>query len=716
MVFTTRTSSIRTIPVRILIGLVVVSVVSILTLFKFAESAPVAPCDEQCLNTTYNDEATPERYIALTFDDGPTPEYTDQILSILDKHGVHATFFVLGEKVMRNPDIVSRVYEAGHEIGNHSFTHSRQVHANEERIQWELAETNRLIEAITGHSALMYRPPYLTDLEHYEVIPPIDSKPVWGWVYEAGYLTVGSDIDTDDWRSYSRKATAAHARKAITMLEDDSDGMTRRIMLFHDTPQTAATLDKTLTILEEKGYQIVPLSALLGLTRDEVMPKAGTTLATASGTAVMRGLGILLPLLTGLVVFVTAVTTARFIGFMWFKGRRIRRKTITSPARLMPRFGGRVTVLIPAWNESENVKATVQSVLNNTRQPDEVIVIDDGSTDDTLMHAKRMAAVYPNVVKTLTKENGGKSSALNYGLTHVTGDVVIAIDGDTVLDPECIDAVARAFADPRVGAVAGKIVPANTNTLLEKYQHLEYLIGQNMDKEVVSALGSVNIVPGAVGAWRRDIITQVGGYSEDTLVEDQDLTLAVLGEGYKVVYVPEAVAYTEVPTKIRSFYLQRFRWTYGTFQCVWKYRHYLMEPGHLRLGWIALPYALTFNIILPVVSLGLLLALLLGIVLQYSYPALWFLIFFTLLDMTYGYVALWNEDVRSRRFLVHMPLQRFAYQGIYAVLISMVLLKVLDGSRTRWTHLVRTGSAQAFFENTLTKLTPETEPTLKPTA
>jgi cellulose synthase/poly-beta-1,6-N-acetylglucosamine synthase-like glycosyltransferase len=367
-------------------------------------------------------------------------------------------------------------------------------------------------------------------------------------------------------------------------------------------------------------------------------------------------------------------------------------------AKLLERFEGTITVLIPAYNEAENVRATILSVLNNTRQPDEIIVIDDGSTDDTLAYAEATAAEYPGLVQVLAKPNGGKSSALNRGIAEATGDVLIAIDGDTVLHPQCIDSLARPFKSKRVGAAAGKIMPARTETLLEKYQYLEYIAGQNIDKEFISFLGSVNIVPGAVGAWRRTALIEAGGYSDDTLVEDQDLTLALLGKNYGVVYVPTAIAYTEVPASTRSFYLQRFRWTFGTFQCLWKYRSYLFNDRTLRLSWISLPYAFTFNILMPLVTLALNVSVAIGIAMDVVHPGLLSLIVITMLDMLYAYVALLDEPRPTRPSVLYVLLQRFAYLGIYTVVVFLVVLKILDGSPTRWNKLVRLGTAQELFE------------------
>jgi cellulose synthase/poly-beta-1,6-N-acetylglucosamine synthase-like glycosyltransferase/peptidoglycan/xylan/chitin deacetylase (PgdA/CDA1 family) len=639
--------------------------------------------------------STPTKYVVLTFDDGPAGKATEDILKVLNEYDTPATFFLVGQNVMQHTDLVKRMYDDGYTIGNHTFSHASDVHVSKARIEYELGQTNSLIEAVTGHSAVLYRPPYLLDMKPFEVTPQAGEKPVWSWVYGAGYVPVGVDLDSDDWSVDSKEQAISEVRAALEAKKTRYYGIDQHIFLLHDEPQTAAALPEILDIIKSYGYEVVPLPQVLGLTKEQVMPTSPYGFNEVATLWVMRVSGWVEPILMFFIIFVTLVAIVRIVLSLWFKVEQYR--TPLKSDRLLPRYNGRVSVLIPAWDESDNVRATIRSVLANTRQPDEIIVIDDGSKDDTLAHARAMQAEFPSIVRAITKENGGKASALNYGLTYATGDVVVAIDGDTVLDTGCIDAIVRPFAQDRVGATAGKIVPANANTLLEKYQYLEYLVGQNIDKEVISWLGAVNVVPGAVGAWRRELIFAAGGYSEDTLVEDQDLTLAVLGLNYAVVYVPDAIAYTEVPTALHSFYFQRFRWTYGTFQCLWKYRRYLMGEEALRLGWFSLPYAFLFNIVMPVITLALNISIVIGVAMGVMNPALSFLLIFTLFDILYAYAAFLQEPKASRRFVALVPIQRLAYLFLYSIIMFLVLLKLVDGSPTRWNKLKRTGSAERFF-------------------
>jgi peptidoglycan/xylan/chitin deacetylase (PgdA/CDA1 family)/GT2 family glycosyltransferase len=239
-----------------------------------------------------------------------------------------------------------------------------------------------------------------------------------------------------------------------------------------------------------------------------------------------------------------------------------------------------VSILIPAYNEQENIAATVESVIRTSYPTREIIVIDDGSKDNTSAEVEAVIRAYPNDgVRLVRVENGGKARALNTGLEYAKYDTIVVLDADAVLDKDALWHFTRHFADPNVGAVAGKVRTTGSSTLLDLFQTLEYAVGQNIDKRAFSLLGAVGVVPGPAGAWRRKVIMKLGGFSTDTLVEDQDLTLTILRAGYRVIYEPEAVAYTETPHNIRNFLKQRFRWVYGTMQCFWKHKAVYLESG-----------------------------------------------------------------------------------------------------------------------------------------
>jgi peptidoglycan/xylan/chitin deacetylase (PgdA/CDA1 family) len=375
--------------------------------------------------------------VALTFDDGPVGEATDKILQVLDARDVPATFFVLGEKITAHPGQVRDIYDDGHIIGIHSFSHAPTVHESRERVVEELDRTNTLIESLIGRSAVLYRPPFNLNMKPFEVTPPPGSSEVWDWVYDAGYVPVGIDLDSDDWMAESFEEVLNEARTAIEQKRGRYYGIDQHVFLLHDDMYTAEALPQILAYIDEAGYEIVPLTSLLGLSYEEVMPASPRTLGGVATAVVLYVSHYALMAVLVVSMFAAGLALVRIFGFLWFK--LAHRKTAVTEAKLLGRFDGTVSVLIPAYNEAENVRSTILSILNNTRQPDEIIVIDDGSTDDTLIHTRAIADLYPGRILVLTKKNGGKSSALNYGLAHADGDVVIAIDGDTVLDTHCID-------------------------------------------------------------------------------------------------------------------------------------------------------------------------------------------------------------------------------------------------------------------------------------
>ena len=262
------------------------------------------------------------------------------------------------------------------------------------------------------------------------------------------------------------------------------------------------------------------------------------------------------------------------------KRRRHRRDFSWGPPVTEP-----VSVIVPAYNESANIAATVRSLVAATH-PVEVLVVDDGSTDGT---ADIVEALGLPGVRVLRQANGGKPSALNHGIAHARHELVVMIDGDTIFAPDTIVRLVEPFADPTVGAVAGNAKVANRRGLLGRWQHIEYVMGFNVDRRVFDLGHCMPTIPGAVGAFRRAILLDVGGVSDDTLAEDTDLTMAICRRGWRVVYEEHARAWTEAPASLGQLWRQRYRWSYGTMQSMWKHRHAVVErappAGSGGAGW-----------------------------------------------------------------------------------------------------------------------------------
>jgi cellulose synthase/poly-beta-1,6-N-acetylglucosamine synthase-like glycosyltransferase len=259
-----------------------------------------------------------------------------------------------------------------------------------------------------------------------------------------------------------------------------------------------------------------------------------------------------------------------------------------------------VCVLVPAYNEAEVIGRTLDSLLASDHPDFTVLVIDDGSDDGTA-EAVLAAARADGRVRLLRQPNAGKAAALNRGLSAATADIVVTLDGDTLVEPQTLSALAAPFAEgPAVTAVCGNVVAGRArSSLLAHMQDAEYLASQNFDRRALASINCVGVVPGATGAWRKQAVLAAGGCSTQTLTEDADLTLTILARGGRIVYAVEARGITETPATSPDLLRQRFRWTYGMLQCLWKHRAQL---GRGRFGCVTLPDLFLFQIALPILA------------------------------------------------------------------------------------------------------------------
>lgn len=247
-----------------------------------------------------------------------------------------------------------------------------------------------------------------------------------------------------------------------------------------------------------------------------------------------------------------------------------------------------ITVLIPCYNEEKVVSKTIESILAIDYPNKEVIAIDDGSKDNTL----KILQTYKSKIKILSKKNSGKASSLNYGVLYAKGDIIIAIDADTVLTPQSIRVLVQGFRNEQVGAVAGNIKVRNRKNWITWCQALEYVAGIQIFRRVLDYFNAIAIVPGALGAFRKSFLQSTGGFSLDNLAEDFDVTLKVLKSGKVVNGKIDSKAYTEAPDTIYQFYRQRKRWYRGDMQVLAKHKNILFNE---KFG---TAYNLTFPLML----------------------------------------------------------------------------------------------------------------------
>jgi cellulose synthase/poly-beta-1,6-N-acetylglucosamine synthase-like glycosyltransferase/peptidoglycan/xylan/chitin deacetylase (PgdA/CDA1 family) len=647
--------------------------------------------------------------VALTFDDGPDPTWTPRVLDILKQEQVPATFFIIGENGQQNPELVRRIVAEGHDIGNHTFTHPNLGEIPGPLVDLELNATQRLIESETGRSTTLFRPPYFGDAEPQtpdEVGPVVRAN-------RLGYLTVGLRVDPDDWDQPRATADVIVEKtvEGVTSKDPDASG---QIVLLHDgggdRSQTVEALPRLIHELRARGYRFVTTTELAGLTRDQSMPplpesKGIVARADAVTFFTLSTLGWLLQwvfvagIFLGLarIVIIGALALAQ-----WWRARR------RAATHFGEEFSPFVSVVVPAYKEERVIAQTVRSLLASRYEAFEIIVVDDGSPDRTSEVVRGEFGGEPRV-RLFTKENAGKAEALNYGLRRARGEVIVGLDADTVFEPDTLAALAHRFRDPRVGAVAGNAKVGNRINVVTRWQALEYVTSQNMDRRAFASLDCITVVPGAVGAWRRELLEKVGGFSSDTLAEDQDLTLRVRRLGYKIGYSERAVAWTEAPDTLRALAKQRFRWAYGTLQCMWKHKGALCRPRHGSLGFFAMPNVWVFQIIFPLVSplMDLMLAWsLVNAVLQrwqhgeeYAGSNLGQILFYYALFLAVDWLSAAFAFALERReqwsLLWLLFLQHFCYrQVMYYVMVKSVLT-AMRGAAVGWGKLERKATVAA---------------------
>ncbi len=654
--------------------------------------------------------------IVLTFDDGPDAVWTPNILDILKQENVKAAFFIVGQNGQTNPDIIKRIYTEGHEIGNHSFTHPNLGEVPRQITDLELNATQRLIESLTAHSTRLFRAPYFGDAEPRtpdEVIPTVLAQ-------DLGYISVGLHLDPDDWKLRNEDGSPHTADQmvedvlkqvAITTPEERGN-----IILMHDSggdrSATIEALPKIIHELRNRGYEFTTIGDLANMTASETMPVVpeDQTFYAKADAYVFYGLSIGGWLMRWIFFFGIILGLGRmaFIGILAFA------QFIRSKLRESWHFGEEhrplVSVVVPAYNEEKVISRTIDSLLKSQYPNFEIVVVDDGSTDRTFETVKAQFGDLDNV-SVYTKENGGKAEALNFGWRKAQGEVVIALDADTLFSTETLAALAHRFADPTIGAVAGNAKVGNRINIVTKWQALEYVTSQNFDRRAFASLNCITVVPGSVGAWRRSVLEETGGFSPDTLAEDQDLTIQVRKLGYRIGYEENAIGLTEAPDSLRNLAKQRFRWSFGTLQCIWKHKSALLNPKYGTLGFVAMPNVWIFQVLFPLISpvMDLLFvwtmagALITSLEHQQEYAhtptnineVLFYYALFLAVDWFGAFAAFLMEKAEDKKLLGWLLIQRFGYrQVMYWVMVKSVYTAI-RGAVVGWGKLERKATVEA---------------------
>jgi len=584
-------------------------------------------------------------------DTGAVEPFVDAA-SVLEGGGLSATWFVAGRTVLDRPSVVDAVRSTGSEIGVTGFTGGDLAALPGWRIRLELSATQAVLaarESITAPLLLLPAAPSAARMDGAALRAARTAA-------QQGYgLVLGVDPEH-----------AAAGDVAVIPLDD----------------RAAGRLTALLARLGAAGIRPTPVSELVGMDHRALNPAAGT-LARANGWAVLASMEV------GQVI--TWMVEALFWPSIVLLGLRavVTGSLALVHARRRPRSGwsGPVTIIVPAYNEAGGIEATLRSLIRSRwPYPLWVIVVDDGSTDGTAEVVDHLRLPGVTLIR---QPNAGKAAALNRGLAATRTEVVVMVDADTVFERGTIAELVGPLADPRVGAVSGNAKVLNRRRLIGRWQHIEYVMGFNLDRRMLAVCGAMTTIPGAVGAFRTAALRRVGGIDHDTLAEDTDVTIAVARHGWRVVYCDRAIAWTEAPSTVGDLWRQRYRWCYGTMQAAWKHRRAMLERR--PIGLIGLPYAITYQFALsllgPVVDVAALYGLATG---NTEVVLAW--LAFTAVHAIQG-VVVFRLDHERLGPLWAAPLQQIFYRQLMYLVVIQSAVTALTGTRLRWHKLRRLGLA-----------------------
>ena len=661
--------------------------------------------------------------LAITFDDGPDPEWTPRILDVLKSKKVPATFFVVGQQAQAYSDLVKQAVLAGHEIGNHTYSHPDMDKVSFARAVQEVNLTERLLQSKIGVTPHYYRPP--KDIDQGLITK--DEANAANLIQNMGYLIVGARVDSTDWDQagpHAAQTIVANVVDQLHSMKEPGPKYRGSIILMHDgggnRSATLAALPVLIDRLRTLGYHFVPLSELVGKTREEAMPSRSSNRIWSTVPDLM--------FFSLLSWSSRALKSIFLMGGILIAARLFCIGILAGIARFRPRppsiseYKPRVTALIPAYNEERTIANTIHSVLSSDYPLLRIIVVDDGSTDRThdVIQETFGTEIAAGTISVLAKENAGKAEALNFALQEISEEIYIGIDADSMVAPDAIRKLISHFSNPRIGAVAGNIVVGNEVNRLTLMQALEYVTGQSLERRAFGLFGMVTVIPGAFGAWRTEAVRKIGGYQADTVAEDADLTVQLIEQGYQTVYEDRAIAFTEAPIHAKALRKQRFRWTFGVLQTLFKHR--LAFSARPSFGLFVLPSLLLYQVLFPLLSplldfvfLGGMIIALLSKPFQVNSASnaaqliLYFLIF-AFLDAVTCLLALGMDGKTSAKHLSvlrHLPFQRFGYRYLLCFELLRSIKRAFDGRPFEWTKIERSATLTGITEPLSTPRLPD---------
>ncbi|RFM30504.1 glycosyltransferase [Deminuibacter soli] len=634
--------------------------------------------------------APKDKKMVLTFDDGPDPVYTKQILDTLAKYKVPAAFFIVGIQAENYIPLVKRIYNEGYEIGNHTFTHPNIANISKKRALLEMDATRLLIECIIGRSTILFRAPFNADSEPEkaeEIIPVALSR-------SRNYLTIGESIDPEDWQA-SIDPTYNADTIFNRIVREQNRG---NIILLHDAggprEATIKALPRIIKYFQSQGYRFTTIADLLGKSKEELMPPipkdSGYGFIQMNMILAQGGyyLGHILEILFLSFLTISMIRLA-IIGVLAVLQKRKEKKL----AHLSGLPGNPlVSIIVPAFNEEVNAVSSMQNLLACDYPNFEIIFVNDGSSDRTYEVVYEAFKDHP-LVRVFTKPNGGKASALNYGIAQSSADYVVCIDADTKLRPDAVRMLVRSFVNEKIGAVAGTVKVGNERNLLTRWQSIEYITSQNFDRKAFAYVNAITVVPGAIGAFRKEAIEAAGGFTTDTLAEDCDITIRILRCGYIVANESKALAFTEAPETLKQFFKQRFRWSFGVMQTFWKNNDAVFNHKYTSLGWLALPDILLFKYIIPLFTPLADIIMILGLMTDNRGKIFTYYLVFMIVDAAIALLAFGLEKEKPAKLVWMIP-QRLVYRWLMIVVLFRSFKRAIKGELQHWGVLKRTGNVK----------------------
>ncbi len=613
--------------------------------------------------------------IALTFDDGPDPAFTPQILDILAAEAAPSTFFALGENVVKFPDIAKRIAREGHVVANHTFSHVDFDYASDFRGQQEITQAQRAIRATVGRNPSYFRIPYGGEDDD----SLRDNMRAILQAQQQGYVVTSYHFNSNDWQHHAGDSFQFPDLSGgdIVMLLHDAGG---------DRSYTVEYLRSFIPKAKAAGYSFVTIDELYQQS-PQLYPIVQPTLPDYLSLVAAKAT-LVWPQRTLEWLFIIGVVLATFGMVLKIALASLFVKRIRYPRRKAG-YTPFVSVIVPAYNEEKVLDKTIRSLLRSRYKNFEIIIVDDGSKDGTWRIVQSFSANAQ--VRGVRQKNMGKSAAINRGLRIAQGDIVISIDADTIFLSQTIGKLIRHFANPYVGAVAGVVKVGNVRNYLARWQALEYITGINIERSAQAYVGAIMIAPGACAAWRKAAITDAGGYSGSTLAEDCDLTIAIHKAGYTVIQDIEAVAYTESPLTLRSLAKQRFRWLFGNIQVFWKHRDVILRRKRGWLGMYVVPNAI-FSVIVPVVFTPVLVIIALENIAAGQLSTILF--YFMIISLIQFLAALIGLVLAREQFmhLIALPMYRFVYSPVRTYLLYASVFTMLKGAHVGWNKLKRTST------------------------